>query len=354
MTVADFLYQVETEIIVSIAKALKGGAIGTAEWQADRLARMGAISQRAAALVSEYRQRVEEGTASEIEASAIQAALKADARALAAKRAGALVKTLPDAILDPNIRATIEAWAASARSQMNLAMAQLAQNAGRVYSDIVNKTALSVLTGAKDGNSALRQTIKEWAARGVPSIVDKAGRQWTSEAYVNAVLRSNASRVTSEVNLKRAEEYGTDLVEVSSHPGSRPTHYAYQGNVYSRSGTSPKYPPLVDTGWGTAGGIGGVNCSHLLYPFWDDVSIAREPMMGEEDNETLYETAQEQRSLERDIRKAKRDLAAMEAVGDDNGAFDARNDVREAQAAMRAFIEETGRTRRREREQVYD
>jgi hypothetical protein len=354
MTIAELLYSIETEIIVSIAKELKGGAIGTAEWQADRLARMGAISRRAAALISAYRQRVEEGTAQGIELSAIQATLKADARALAAKRSGALVKELPNAIVDPNILATIQAWQGSARSQMNLAMAQLAQNAGRVYSDIVSKTTLSVLTGAKSGTDALRQTIEEWSAKGVPSIVDRAGRQWTSEAYVNAVLRSNASRVASEVSLRRAEEYETDLVEVSSHPGSRPTHYEYQGQIFSRSGTSTKYPPLAETGWGDAAGVGGVNCGHILYPFWEGVSIAREPSMSESENETLYETSQEQRGLERNIRSAKRDLAVMEALGDKNGIFDAKATIREAQAAMRGFVEDTGRTRRREREQVYD
>lgn len=354
MTTANLLYAVETEILSSIASALGHGAIGTAEWQADRLARMGVISKRALVLVSAYRAKVDAGTASEIEKAALDAVLAIDAKAFVARAKGASIKKLLGAINDPLIKANIEAWQSSARSQMNLAMAQMALNAGRVYSDIVSKTTLAVLTGAVDGHKALVQSIHEWSAQGIPSIVDKAGRRWTSEAYVNAVLRSNASRVANEVSLKRAEEYETDLVEVSSHPGSRPTHYDYQGQVFSRSGNSQKYPPLAETGWGDAGGIGGVNCGHILYPFWDGVSIARGPTQTEAENELLYQTSQDQRALERGIRSAKRELTVMEALGDKNGIWEAKQLIRDRQSEMRGFIEETGRTRRSGREQVYE
>jgi hypothetical protein len=354
MTTADLLYSAETEILASIIRSLKGGAVGTAEWQSDRLARLGVISVQSARIVSAYRKQIESGAAQDIQLAAIEAALKSDAQAFKARQAGAQVKVLADAIADPGIKATIAAWQSSAQSQLNIAMAQLAQNSGRVYSDIINKTTFKVLTGAIDANSALRQTIREWSEKGIPSIVDKAGRQWTSEAYVNAVLRSNASRASNEVSLKRAEEYGTDLVEISSHPGCRPTHYRFQGNVYSRSGTSEKYSPLSITGWGTAGGIGGVNCSHGLNPFWIGYSITRKPGETASENELAYDTSQEQRSLERDIRRAKREKALMEELGDDNGIWEAKQSLSDSFAAMRDFTEATGRTRRREREQVYD
>lgn len=43
----------------------------------------------------------------------------------------------------------------------------------------------------------------------------------------------------------------------------------------------------------------------------------------------------------------------LRAIGDEEGAAKAELKIRKRQAAMRAFIEETGRERRRYREQVY-
>jgi hypothetical protein len=354
MNPAELLYSVETEILKSIVSSLGRGAVGSAEWQADRLRRLGIITEKSSKMVAAYRARVLAGFDDEVELSAIEAALEVDAKAAQAAKAGADVKDLLAAIKDPTLRATIATWQASARDQANLAMAQLAQNAGTVYSDIINRTALSVVAGAESGHKALVTTIREWSAQGIPSIVDKAGRQWTSEAYVNAVLRSNTSRAANESALARAEEYETDLVEVSSHPGSRPSHYDYQGQVYSRSGTNPNYQALSETGYGTAAGIGGVNCGHILYPFWEGVSIERGPTQTVAENEALYVESQNQRALERSIRSAKRELSVMESLGDADGIKAAKATIRDRQAQMREFIDETSRTRRYGREQVYD
>ena len=355
MNPSELLYAVETEILKSIVSSLGRGAVGSAEWQADRLRRLGIITEKSSQMVAAYRARVLAGFDDEVERAAIEAALEVDARAAQAAKAGADVKDLLAAVKDPTLRATIATWQASARDQANLAMAQLAQNAGAVYSDIISKTSLSVVSGAVDGHKALVQTIREWSAQGIPSIVDKAGRQWTSEAYVNAVLRSNTSRAANESALARAEEYDTDLVEVSSHPGSRPSHYDYQGQVYSRSGTSEKYPALDSTGYGQGGGgLGSINCGHILYPFWEGVSIERGPTQTKAENEALYAESQNQRALERSIRSAKRELSVMESLGDADGIKAAKATVRDRQAQMREFVDETGRTRRSGREQVYD
>ena len=55
---------------------------------------------------------------------------------------------------------------------------------------------------------------------------------------------------------------------------------------------------------------------------------------------SLYDATQEQRRIERQIRKWKREASAMEAAGLDNSA--AVGKVREWQAAQRDFIDQTG------------
>lgn len=66
---------------------------------------------------------------------------------------------------------------------------------------------------------------------------------------------------------------GCDLVEVTAHAGARPEHAEWQGKVYSRSGKSKKYPPLKEsTGYGTGAGLGGWNCRHSMFPYYEGTS----------------------------------------------------------------------------------
>lgn len=66
---------------------------------------------------------------------------------------------------------------------------------------------------------------------------------------------------------------GCDLVEVTAHSGARPEHAEWQGKVYSRSGKSSKYPSLVEaTGYGTGPGLGGWNCRHSMFPYYEGMS----------------------------------------------------------------------------------
>lgn len=67
-------------------------------------------------------------------------------------------------------------------------------------------------------------------------------------------------------------------------------------------------------------------------------------------NAEQYAKSQRQRALERKIRRAKLDVAIAKATGDEEAVRDANRTLRARQADMRAFIEETGRTRRYDRE----
>lgn len=59
-------------------------------------------------------------------------------------------------------------------------------------------------------------------------------------------------------------------MEVTAHAGARPEHAEWQGKIYSRSGKSKKYPSLKDkTGYGTGPGLGGWNCRHSMFPFYE-------------------------------------------------------------------------------------
>jgi hypothetical protein len=56
--------------------------------------------------------------------------------------------------------------------------------------------------------------------------------------------------------------------------------------------------------------------------------------------------------MEVDVRKAKKKLMAAEKVGEQDGIKNAKLEVRERQNRVKMYAEETGRTRRYNRERI--
>jgi len=355
MNPADLLYAVESEILADIARLLRSGAIASADWKIEKMRKLGVLNEKAAAVLRKYRDAIQAGAMSEVEKAAMDALLTSEATFKRAKDAGA---TLLDALpleADSGIKATIAAWQKNAVKQTNLAMATMLENSGPLYVQTINRVTAQVLSGAMSGHEALVRAVREWSDSGIPSIVDNAGRQWTTEAYANMVIRTNTRKVTTEVQMERAQEFGADLIEVSAHAGARPLCEPYQGKIFSLSGKSEKYPAFSSTSYGEPAGLFGINCGHVQYPFFEGISRQTyAPTKDKAENDEAYQESQKQRRFERSIRAAKRELAVMESLGEAKGIKEAKGLVQDRQAAMRAFIEETGRTRQRGREQIYD
>jgi len=239
-----------------------------------------------------------------------------------------------------------------AENDFNLINTTLLDQSRMVYLDIINRTTANVLTGNMTPQQALRRVSSEWAQKGVPALIDRAGRQWSTEAYVGMVTRTMSNNIANEMQDERMAEYGVDLVEVSGHDGARPLCAPYQGRIFSLSGNHPDYPPLSSTSIGEPAGLFGVNCGHVKYPYIPGLTKRSFKPVSQRRNEKIYEESQKQRYLERRIREAKREKEVMEVLGDEEGIREAKQRIRDRQANMREFINTTDRTRRRYREQV--
>ena len=90
----------------------------------------------------------------------------------------------------------------------------------------------------------------------------------------------------------------------------------------------------------------------MKYPYIQGVSKKTNIRYNEEENNRIYKESQQQRYIERQIRKSKREQSMLEALGDNDGVAIAKQKVRAQQKNMREFIDKTDRTRRRNREQI--
>lgn len=355
-TAADLLYEIETEILLNIARLLGKGAVATADWKLKKLAQLGALRRENIAVIQKYRDAVAAQSDLDISKSAFDQLLKTDTLFQRAEGEGATILAALPADADPVIREIVARWQLSARSAYNITIQSLLVGADDIFRETLEMATTQYLVGESSGREALRSVCDKWLENGGIKIIDKGNHRWSAEGYASMVMRTNVRRATTEVTMARTQEYGADLIEVSSHSGARPLCAPYQGRVFSLSGNSDTYPALSTTSYGEAAGLFGINCGHNSFPFFEGISRQTySPDETEEEvaaNAKAYKESQQQRQIERGIRAAKRREQFYQAAGDEDGAAEARAVVKKRQASMRDFIDKTGRTRRRDREQI--
>ncbi len=237
-----------------------------------------------------------------------------------------------------------------------------ANTATKQFENILDNAYMQVITGAFDTNTAIRNAIKDLTGKGLASISYPNGHVSYIESAVRRAVITGVNQTALKMQEARAQEMGSDLVETSAHAGARPSHAAWQGKVFSLSGTHTKYPDFkLETGYGTGAGLGGWNCKHNFYPFFEGLS---EPayskselqQMKVKDYEyngekmTEYEATQKQRYIEQRIRKWKREYKGMEAAGLPTDEAAAK--ISQWQNIQKNFLQQTGLKHQTDREQI--
>lgn len=268
------------------------------------------------------------------------------------------LKTMPVNVMQSaGIQQLLRLTVARAVNEMNLVNTTAIESAKKAFTDAVNQCFLEVNLGIYSHQEAIRKAVRKMAEEGIKGAHYKstAGREtfnYVDTAIKRAVLTSSR-QVALDMQMERANEWNSDLVEVSSHVGARPSHAVWQGQVYSLSGKSKKYKHFASaTGYGDVTGLGGANCNHSFYPFFEGLSTRRYYPVDEELNKKRYEDTQKQRLLERNIRKDKRRIIGAEASGDHASVLKHNQKLKERQKELREHVKRSKLTRRRDRERV--
>lgn len=211
---------------------------------------------------------------------------------------------------------------------------------------------LQVTLGGMSPQEAVGRAIKRLSASGLESVSYASGRRMGLDSVVRMTVRTGVNQTAMQVQLQLANELGSDLVEVTAHAGARPDHAVWQGQVYSLSGNHPKYKKLEEaTGYGTVTGLGGANCRHNFFPYFEGTASAYSKQDLEDYTKpdaytyngkqlSEYEAAQLQRYHERQIRKWKREYTMTEAAGLDTTESAVK--LRSWQERQKDFLQQTG------------
>lgn len=236
-----------------------------------------------------------------------------------------------------------------------------AKTAGKQFENALNRAYMQISLGGMDYNSAIRNTIKELSKQGVGAVTYPTGKIDSLETAVRRATITGVNQTALKMQEARADEMGCDLVETSAHAGARPSHVQWQGEVFSRSGKSKRYPDFVQsTGYGKGDGLGGWNCSHSFSPYFEGSPRTYSKDQLEEYQEksfkyngrkmTEYEAVGEQRNIERNIRRWKREQSALRAAGDSTDEASAK--IKSWQEREKDFLNQTGLKKQTDRSQI--
>lgn len=232
------------------------------------------------------------------------------------------------------------------------------------FLDTLGKHATAATVGAGSRQQAVRKCIREFNEKGIPAFVDKAGREWTPEAYVNMAMRNTARQTAEEVQTARCKDFGVNLISIDSHSGARPKCAKDQGKIFDLNngsgytedlkGKRIRYYSWNKSSYGDPDGILGINCGHHKWPFIPGVNIQRYfPTDDLDANNKLYKETQVQRALERDVRKQKRKCMLFDEIGDEDAFKEASVDLKKKEAALKSYVDSKDHLhRRKDREQV--
>ena len=228
-----------------------------------------------------------------------------------------------------------------------------------VYRQTIFKTAYQMASGTISLDKAIDKSVEGFLKKGIDCIVYKNGRHVNIADYAEMALRTASHRATLLGEGSKRDEMGVHLVFVSAHANACKLCLPWQGqilidDVFSHpredyiAKYKDKYKLLSDA---IKAGLLHPNCRHTLATYFEGVTRLpkkQDPVQALKN----YNNEQEQRRLEREIRKQKRIYAGVVDKADKK---EASSNLRQAQKNLRDFLKEHPEFKRHiHREKIYD
>lgn len=242
----------------------------------------------------------------------------------------------------------------------------------KAYQWALDNAVMQVQSVAINYNQAIKAAVKQLADSGLKVVDYESGHRDQIDVAARRAVMTGVNQICAKYTEQSAEYLETPYFEVSAHAGARDkpgpspwsSHKGWQGKVYStRSGDI--YPNIYEIcGLGALDGLEGANCRHRRNVWVEGVSertYTDEQLAHIDDGlgctfdgktYTAYEATQEQRKVERTIRKLKREKTAYNAAGltDEEQAVNIK--LRRLNAKYKAFSTAAGLPEQRERMKV--
>ncbi|PNH18671.1 hypothetical protein B6K86_08730 [Lachnospiraceae bacterium] len=201
-----------------------------------------------------------------------------------------------------------------------------------VYNSFLDDAITGMVNGAYDYNTLVRRMVSRMTGSGLRTdhaFKTENGGDWgidyasgwhnRIDVAARRALLTGFNQLAGTVTDMNAQRLGTNLFEVSWHPGARPSHTVWQGRIYTKEELASK------CGLGTGPGLCGWSCHHNYYSFvpgvsqrnWSDAWLkemnAREntPRRFRGREYTTYQATQKQRQMETALRARREQVQLL-------------------------------------------
>ena len=242
----------------------------------------------------------------------------------------------------------------------------------KAYQWALDNATVQIQSGATNYNQAIKTAVKQLADSGLKVVDYESGHRDQIDVAARRAVMTGVNQICAKYTEQSAQYLETPYFEVSAHAGARDkpgpspwsSHKDWQGKVYSIH-ANDIYPNIYEVcGLGAVDGLEGANCRHRRNGWVEGVSertYTDEQLEHIDDGlgctfegktYTAYEATQEQRKVERTIRKLKREKTAYNAAGltDEEQAVNIK--LRRLNAKYKAFSKAAGLPEQRERMNV--
>ena len=240
------------------------------------------------------------------------------------------------------------------------------------YQWALDNAVMQIQSGAVSYNQAIKYAVKSLADSGIKTVDYESGHVDQIDVAARRAVMTGVNQLCAKYTEQSAGYLNTEYFEVSAHAGARDkpgpspwsSHKDWQGKIYSTK-SGDKYPNIYEVcGLGAVDGLEGANCRHRRYPWVEGVSERTytdkqlshiDDGLGCEFEGTTYsayEATQQQRKIERTIRKLKREKAAYNAAGLSEKEQAVSIRLRRLNAKYKAFSKSAGLPEQKERLKV--
>ena len=281
-------------------------------WRIEVLQDAGYLLEDITAELSKYTRRQEKEIKAAMEEAGVKA-LEYDDKIYQAAGLSPMPLTQSPALIrlmERNYSATLGEWRNYTQSA--------AQAAQRLFLNECDLAYNKVMSGAVSYSQAVKEAVETAVSGGV--YVDyPTGHRDTIETATARAVRTGIAQAAGDISIKRMEEMDWDIILVSAHIGARTgdggqnpgNHLWWQGQFYSRTGKDKRFLNFYEvTGYGTGEGLCGWNCRHS-FGSGDGVNNPYADIQTA-DNVRMEKLEQRQRTLERRVRKTKREVMGLQ------------------------------------------
>lgn len=235
----------------------------------------------------------------------------------------------------------IEALQGTVDHDLKKAQSAVLRKMDDVYRQTIYKAEMHMSAGAKTLDQAIDMATKEFLEKGINCIEYKDGKRVNIVTYAEMALRTASHRATLLGEGKKRDEWGIHTVVVSAHANTCPKCEKWQGMVLVDDVFSGGAQEEAIAGgyyllsFAIEAGLLHPNCRHTISTYFP--GITQIPTIPDGKAAVRkYQAEQEQRRLEREIRKWKR---IAEGSQDSENMQKANNELQEYQKQLREHLE---------------